>query len=546
MQPRLDAYLNRLSGAATATAVNRERANILSQCRRAAAWEPGLFSLTVPTGGGKTLSSLAFGIDHALKHGLKRVIYVIPYTSIIEQNAQVFRDVFGEDEGKSPVLEHHSNFEPDAEDPWSRRAAENWDAPLVVTTSVQFLESIFSHRTGSSRKLHNIAESVVILDEAQMLPPPLLQPTLRMVDELSTTYRSSVVLCTATQPAVECSDEFPSGLEGVREIITDPSALFSALKRTHVQSIGVISDEELAARVAKHDQALVVVNTRGHARQLFETVRMTTEASTGAPTVHHLSALMYPAHRSRVLATVRSRLEAGEPVILVSTQLIEAGVDIDFPVVYRACAGLDSIAQAAGRCNREGRREQPGDVIVFEPASGGVPRQFRAAVAAMETVARRHADLLAPAAVHDYFREYYWRKGKTGGLDAKKIMQRLTPRSAGQFHIPFRDISRDYRVIDESMVAIIINRGGGTDDGNDVEAIVERLAWETTGWLSLRRLQRYTVQVPERVLASFVADGAVDEARPGVYVLNNYRAYDESVGLMYDQGAVRDPGSMFV
>ena len=374
LRPLLDKHLKKIADKADSTDVNRLRARILAECHKAAKLDAGLFSLTVPTGGGKTLSSMAFALDHAQRHGLQRVIYVIPYTSIIEQTARVFRDVFGAE----AVLEHHSNFiqEKDQsgdDDTEERRrlAAENWDAPIVVTTNVQFFESFFANRSSKTRKLHNVAGSVVILDEAQMLPVSLLKPTLEVIRELVEHYRSSVVLCTATQPALMAREEFKSGLEGAREMISAPLDLEKAFKRVHETHLGEIADEELVKRIRKERQCLCIVNTKKHARELFQ-------AMSDEPGVFHLSAAMCPVHRSKVLGhaknpepgSIRERLGEREPCRVVSTQLVEAGVDLDFPVVFRAMAGIDSLVQAAGRCNREGKIVEGGSLYVFTPEAG--------------------------------------------------------------------------------------------------------------------------------------------------------------------------------
>jgi len=369
LDAKLGFALKQLSASAPRTLINKHRAAILKNCLDAAELPQGLFSLTVPTGGGKTLSSLAFAIKHALKYNLKRIIYVIPYTSIIEQNAAVFRDILGE----NAVLEHHSNFEPNEEDHRSRLASENWDAPIIVTTNVQFFESLYRSKSSRCRKIHNIANSVVILDEAQMLPVPLLKPCLEVLRELSSAYRTSIVLCTATQPALSTTETFKDGLEGVREIASDPGKLYAEFKRVRVKKLPVISDDELADRLNEHKQVLCIVNTRGHARRIFERIR------DGEEGCYHLSALMCPEHRTATLNKIRSALLDGSPCRVISTQLIEAGVDIDFPVVFRSAAGIDSIAQAAGRCNREGKLLEGGQVFVFLPEDGTLPGHFRQA-----------------------------------------------------------------------------------------------------------------------------------------------------------------------
>ncbi|MEK6677597.1 MAG: CRISPR-associated helicase Cas3', partial [Planctomycetota bacterium] len=373
----LDVYLERF---AANTPVNRARANVLAQCRAKAELPPGFFSLTVPTGGGKTLSSLAFALTHAVEHGLRRVIYAIPFTSIIEQNASVFAEAFI-DAGPHIVLEHHSNFDPqdirgedpgfESQTPWYRLAAENWDAPIVVTTNVQLFESLYASKPSRCRKLHRIARSVIILDECQTLPVTLLAPTLRMLEELVRNYGCTVVLCSATQPAITERPDFRIGIKGVREIVDDPPRLFESLKRVEVERLGKLDDNAVVERLRLHEQALCVVNTRAHAAKLFTALRDVQKIS---DCVFHLSASMCAAHRTDVLDEIRGRLNPHDPkpCIVISTQLIEAGVDIDFPIVYRAMTGLDSIAQAAGRCNREGRLDS-GVCIVFRPAAGHVP-----------------------------------------------------------------------------------------------------------------------------------------------------------------------------
>ncbi len=270
LRQRLAAHMAVLAADAQPTAVNALRAEVLAACGERAAQAPGLFSLTVPTGGGKTLASLSFALNHALTHGLRRVIYVIPYTNIIEQNAAVFRMALG-DLGPEAVLEHHSNFEwPDEADEGqetrrARLAVENWDAPVVVTTSVQFFESLFASKRSACRKLHNIARSVVVLDEAQMLPTEYLRPCLEALRELCTNYGTSAVLCTATQPALN-KGELPDGLDGVREIAPEPEELYARLRRTRVTDLGSLDDAALAARLAGHDQVLCILNTRAQAR----------------------------------------------------------------------------------------------------------------------------------------------------------------------------------------------------------------------------------------------------------------------------------------
>ena len=407
LRSRLDGYLGRFKAN---SAVNQLRSEILCEVRDRAQVTPGLFSLTVPTGGGKTLASLAFALDHAITHGLRRLIFVIPFTSIVEQNAEVFRLALG-DLGDA-VLEHHSAFVDDKSKSLQSRekiclAMENWDAPIVVTTAVQFFESLFADRPSACRKLHNIASSVVVLDEAQTLPLKLLRPCVAALGELALNYKVSAVLCTATQPALEAPD-FIGGLQNVRELAPEPGKLFAALKRVQARHVGSLSDDALASQLVERDQVLCIVNNRRHARALYEAIAE-------CAGTRHLTTLMCAKHRSQVLAEVRVLLMEGKPCRLVATSLIEAGVDVDFPAVLRAEAGLDSIAQAAGRCNREGKRSSAdSDVLIFstENPDWAPPPELKQFAQAAREVLRHHGDdPLGPDAIRRYFRLLYWQKG---------------------------------------------------------------------------------------------------------------------------------------
>jgi CRISPR-associated endonuclease/helicase Cas3 len=514
MDHLLDEFLERLISSAPDTPVNAHRKSILDHCIRAADQDPGLFSLTVPTGGGKTLSSLSFALKHALNHGMERIIYVIPFTSIIEQNAAVFREVLGD----SAVLEHHSNFEAEGEDRRSRLAAENWDAPLVVTTNVQFFESLFHNRSSRCRKLHNIANSVIILDEAQMLPPTLLKPCIEALRELTENYRASIVLCTATQPALEKREDFAWGLENVREIMPDPPGLYDAFRRTEVSWLGPLSDDELAEQLSKQHQVLCIVGTRKHAREVFEKV-------SGDSGRYHLTALMCPAHRTERLKTIREALARQEPCIVVSTSLVEAGVNVDFPVVYRAAAGLDSIAQAAGRCNREGKMAEPGKVFVFMPEPGLPPGDFRQNAETGEMVARRYEDLLSLDAIREYFETLFWRKGDSD-LDRYAILDMLRE-GVGKGNFPFKTVAEIFQLIRDDSAPIIIPYD------QVAEGLIQGLRYtETPGWFA-RKLQRYTVQIPPRALSNMEAAGSVEWVGHNrqFCVLINPDLYRDDVGL---------------
>jgi CRISPR-associated endonuclease/helicase Cas3 len=523
---KLSFALNQLAKNAPKTPVNKQRATILKDCLNAAESPHGLFSLTVPTGGGKTLSSLAFAMKHALKHDLERIIYVIPYTSIIEQNAAVFRDILGED----AVLEHHSNFEPEEEDHRSRLASENWDAPIIVTTNVQFFESLYRSRSSRCRKIHNIANSVVILDEAQMLPIPLLKPCLEVLRELSTVYKTSIVLCTATQPALSTTETFKDGLDGVREIVSDPGKLYAGFKRIRVEKLSVISDDELADRLTEYKQVLCIVNTRKHARHIYE--RICNEEKKGC---YHLSALMCPSHRTKKFKEIREALSKGLSCRVVSTQLIEAGVDIDFPVVFRSMAGIDSIAQAAGRCNREGKLREGGQVFVFSPEEGFPPGHFRQTAQTAEGVIRHHEDLLSQEAVTEYFRMLYWMKGEK--LDEYRILDDLAE-DAIKGNFPFRAVDKKFKIIKDGAEPVIIPWN------KKAEKIISGLRCSEYPASFARKAQRFTVQVYPKVLGSLECAGSVERLHDQYCVLTNMDIYRDDLGLCPEDPTFHKPENL--
>jgi len=473
--------------------VNVKRAEVAADCARSAKQSPGLFTLTVPTGGGKTLSSLSFALKHALRHGQRRVIYVAPFTSIIEQNADVIRQIVAplETDSFTALIEHHSALSPEAESLQARLASENWDAPIVITTAVQFYESLFAARTSQSRKLHNIANAVVILDEAQTLPVNFLSPCLSVLRQLAENYHTSVVLCTATQPAIEYHPvDLPIGLKGCREIISDRRGLFAALKRVEITHRGEMTDTALAAEIRNHSQALCIVNRRQHAQALF---RRLGEGDGN----YHLSALMCPQHRTLVLTAIRQRLAEGRPTRVISTQLVEAGVDVDFPIVYRALAGLDSIAQAAGRCNRHGRMESPGRVYVFKPEDSNGEQFFRDTAQAAAQVIELTDDLLSKEAIRRYFDLYYCQNQSR--WDEKGILGRFElRRGSADFPLAFdfATAAKDFKLIDDWQQAVIVPL-----DDTARELVRQLRSPEIPLHQNLLRgLQRYTVQIPPRLL----------------------------------------------
>lgn len=540
LKRQFDDYMAKKVALAPQTPVNAARAKILAECRSHAEWEPGMFSLTVPTGGGKTLSSMAFALEHAIKKGKSRIIIAIPYTSIIEQTAKQYRDIFGDD----AVLEHHSNLDPDKETGHSRLASENWDAPIIVTTNVQLFESLFASRTSACRKLHRLVNSVIILDEAQMLPPGYLQPIVSVLKGLTEMFGASVVLCTATQPVL--SGKIESGqaiLKGfapgsVRELMTDPAGLAKILKRVelrcHPKGDEVVSWEEIAGELAALDQVICIVNTRKDCRALYDLL------PEGAI---HLSALMCPEHRSVVIGGVngiKAKLARNEPLRVVSTQLVEAGVDIDFPVVYRALAGLDSMAQAAGRCNREGRLNvvgQLGQTIIFRPpkdAPSGLLRKGQDAGSEILRCFPKEVAELDPEVFKRYFELYY---GKVNSFDTKGIMKLLSGPDIDELKIQFRTAASRFSLIENAgqKAVIVWYERKASREARVLSSVdlIARLEKQGPDRGLMRALQRFTVTVPIRAIDTLKNDGSIRELRgmDGLYVQNVAKLYDSVFGL---------------
>lgn len=510
--------------------VNRLRAEILKQCREKASHAPSVFTLSVPTGGGKTLSSMAFALNHAVKFNKKRIIYVIPYTSIIEQTADQFRTIFGE-----AVVEHHSNLDYEVNnDEYDKRslACENWDAPIIVTTSVQFFESLFASRTSRCRKLHNIVNSVVVIDETQLLPPDFLNPIIKTINELKNHYGVSFILSTATQPALSPHKTMDWKFEGIPEtveIIDDPKHLQREFKRACVELPSDLnaptSWEELSDELRKHESVLCIVNRRDDCHKLYSLMPEGTI---------HLSALMCGAHRSKVIDEIKARLKAKVPTRVISTQLVEAGVDIDFPVVYRAMAGLDSIAQAAGRCNREGKLKEGRLVVFVPPSKPPVGHLSQTAEIGKRILANRHEDPLALELFEQFFKELYWLKGDK--LDKHGIMRDLA--YDRELRISFRTAAEKFHFIDErGQCTVVVQYGEG-------EKLIEKLEkFGAERWL-MRKLQRYVVNLPIYICKKMLEAGTVKEAFPDIYVQVFKNVYDPNIGLCPDKSAVYNPSEL--
>lgn len=507
--------------------INRLRADILAHVRQGAAKPPGLFTLTVPTGGGKTLASLGFALDHAARYGKRRIIYAIPYTSIIDQTAAIFRKLFGD-----AVLEHHSAIDderigPERKDKL-RLAMEDWAAPLVVTTNVQFFESLFAARPSRCRKLHNIAGSVIVLDEAQCLPRKLLMPALRMIDTLCAHYGCSVVLCTATQPAFDSRQLKQGGLPlEDRELASDPGRLARELRRARIVQGGDMDDAALIEALRNTPQGMVILNSRAHALELFNAAK-----AAGLEGLIHLTTRQYPVHRRRIIADVRARLKSGAPCRLIATSLIEAGVDLSFPKGWRAEAGLDSCVQAAGRVNRNGEWPvEDSTLTVFSAPGRPMPAEVKSLAETMRSVAGRHDDLLAPAAIRDWFEHVYWKAGPD--RLGQKMVDRMIVGSGGT-DFPFRKMAEEFHMIETTMVPVIIPGDPAAEEA------IRQLAFENipSGKLA-RALQVYIVQVPARARALLIDAGHASFHQPALRgdqfsVLDNAALYHADSGLWWE------------
>ena len=529
--PLFELYMAEKQLKADNTFVNKQRSEILKQCIAKSEHKPAIFTLTVPTGGGKTLSSMAFALNHAVKFGKKRIIYVIPYTSIIEQTADQFRQIFGD-----AVIEHHSNIDVSDEEnetAKSRLACENWDAPVIVTTSVQFFESLFANRSSRCRKLHNIVNSVVVLDEVQLLPPEFLNPILHPIKELNRNYRVTFVLSTATQPAFtphRSVDYRFEGLADTIEIMENPSALHKAFKRVEVHTPDDIMSpktwEELASELSQHPSVLCIVNRRDDCRTLYELMPK--------EDTFHLSALMCGEHRSRVIKQIKQRLKDKLPTRIISTQLVEAGVDLDFPVVYRALSGIDSIAQAAGRCNREGLLGK-GQVVVFVPLSKipvGYLRQ--AAEISRRLISDKTNDLLAPDIFERFFKEIYWLQGNN--LDNHDILRDLAPDRELRFS--FLSAAQKFKLIDDKQYAPVIVC---YEEGEKLIEQLKRIGPER--WL-MRKIQRYIVNLPKYVHTKLRNEGAIMEVHPGIFVQQYGAMYHDDLGFCADKSMIYEPDDL--
>ncbi len=529
LDERISQFLKKFAN--PTSAINRKRTEMLQACLSQADLGQGLYSLTIPTGGGKTVTSLALALSHAKKHELKRVIYCIPFTSIIEQNAQVFRDCIGAD----CVLEHHSNFDwhealksTRADDNTNaalkklKLASENWDIPIVVTTNVQFFESVFANRSSRCRKLHALANSVIIFDEVQMLPRSYLEACMMAVAELIKNYGATVLFCTATQPPLERF--FPQDIRPI-ELILEPAQIYNFFKRVAVVDLGQQTDTAILQKINAHPQVLCIVNTRRHAKGLYERI-------TGAE-CFHLSTLMCPEHRKTVLKDIRERLAAGKPCRVISTQLMEAGIDVDFPVGYRALAGLDSIVQAAGRVNREGRLKEA-VLYVFQPETAFIKR-IPAYIAQTASVARvildQYADPISVQALSAYYKLLYDLQDPQA-FDQKNIMACFEKGILEQPNFDFKTAAERFRMIESETFSVIIpwNR--------HAEKLIQKLKYTEFPFALQRPLQPYTVNIYPNEFSALQSAGQIDIYHDRFAVLRSLEeGYSDKTGLAVPEDA---------
>ena len=507
-EARLNAYTDRFYP--PQGELNEMRCGVLDACRRAGEDPRGLYTLTVPTGGGKTLASLAFALRHAVYHEMDRVIYVIPYTSIIDQTADIFRKVLGE----ACVLEHHSGvlFDDSETDQQLALASENWDMPIVVTTAVQFFESLYANRSSKCRKLHNLTNSVIVFDEAQMLPLPNLKPCVFAIAELIRHYGSTALLCTATQPALE-----PLFLDyGLKttEIFPDRDRLFSAFRRTTIQRIGAVSMEDLSERIRKNQQVLCVVNLRKTASDLAQLLPEEGRFC--------LTTLLCPTDRKRLLKEIRQRLKDGLPCRVISTSLIEAGVDVDFPRAYREIAGLDSVLQTAGRCNREGRNAAEESVVTVFSLPENAPRVIRQNIDATNRIIKKHEDLDQPEAVSAYFEFLRTLKGSEA-LDQGHILEAFI-RGINGCMFPFAQIADRFHLIDSMTYTVYIQT-------EESKALIAQLRCGQVSRNLFRKLGQYGVNVYPNHLKALRDCGAVTILPSGDGILEDGTLYDPAFGL---------------
>ena len=550
-----DRLTKHMEGFSTEGKINEARRAFLNQCREHGQSCPkGYYSLFLPTGGGKTLSSMAWALETALKHEAQRIIYVIPYTSIITQTAGIFREIFGEEN----VLEHHSDISFSGDEASqeaeryerTRLLAENWDAPIIVTTNVQFFESLFSHKVSRSRKVHSIANSVVVFDEVQMFPTEFLHPMLRLLEDLRWIYGTQLLFCSATLPPFDKDhsstfkkvNDFHQLSEDIQPIVPEDPELFKVFDRViyHLEE-KVYTTKELAQELSQHDSALCIVNSRRDASQLYHALL---EEGKKPQDVIHLSRNMCSAHLKERIAEVRHRLKAGIPTLVISTQLIEAGVDIDLPIVYRAMSGLDSIVQAGGRCNREGKRPSPGEVYVFSLSDGG---KAVGAIAQGQNATRflldnnkEHTRSSMPLElIEAYYDRYY---ASIESFDTKDIAENLYDEDgAKRWRFDFEQASKDFQLIDNVDRDLFVPYGRGKEL---LEGLEKHTLYLNHG--TMRELQQYHVAISkwryeELEKARLLSEVVVDRETGKSILVLAPQGYDGALGVCTTNPLLDEP-----
>ncbi len=520
---KLTAYISKWNNPTREIDILRQK--ILNSCIEKASAPRGIFSLTVPTGGGKTVASMAFALNHAAANSMKRIIYVIPYTSIIEQNAKVFRDILGQEN----VVEHHSSVSyelsenADELEYRSALATENWDAPVIVTTAVQFFESLYANRSSKCRKLHNIANSVIIFDEAQMIPSNNLRPCVAAIAELVRAYNATAVLCTATQPAIDEMLLEYSKKESVVELCPDVDGMFEKFRRTSFEKEGRLTTDELVSRLESQQQVLCIVNTRKFAQEVYEAL-----PSEGR---FHLSTLMCPVHRKQKLDEIRERLKSGKTCRVVSTSLIEAGVDVDFPRVFREMAGLDSILQAAGRCNREGKRSAESSIVTVFESENKVNKLIAVNRDAAEETVRDWTQPNTTSTIERYFkayRDFLRNDDKSGVITASE-------KGISGCGLPFEWIAKEFKLIDQNTFTVYISVGEGKE-------LISRLREGERSRELYRKAGMYSVSIYENHFNALINAGAAEPFGDDAAILTDLSLYSDEKGLATD---VTDGSALF-
>lgn len=503
--------------------LNARRTHILRTCITRGKEGQGIYQLTVPTGGGKTVASMAFALHHAVTHDLKRVIYVIPYTNIIEQNAKVFKDILGEEN----VLENHSNVEYMSEEELNVKqlASENWDMPVVVTTNVQFFESLFASKSSKCRKLHNIANSILVFDEAQMLPNKYLLPCIYGISELVLNYGCTAVLCTATQPSLQ--ELFPRKIASEDlwkgEICFEIKEQYEAFRRVMLVNEREMTKQDLAHRLKENRQVLCILNTRAQVQEIYKLL-------SEEEGVFHLSTYMYPEHRRHKLNEIRERLKAGKTCCVIATSLVEAGVDLDFGTVYRELVGLDSMIQAAGRCNREGKRtteESKTYIFQFVKEERKRNERLNQPVSIAAQILEEYEDIGSPEAIGEYFQRLHYIQGES--LDSKGIVEELS--KARLMSIPFRTVASKFRIIEENTKTILITK---TPEAKELEG---QLRYGERTKKLMRKIGQYSVNVYEQTYFELQGAGLLDIIDEEIAILKDEERYSDDMGLNVDVGS---------